>query len=46
MPKSHLNVSIDSDLVEIARIKRREDLDFNLSETIENFLYQYFETDI
>jgi len=44
--KRTIHITIDSDLVELAKIKRFKDNEFSLSGTINDFLRDLFEVDV
>lgn len=44
--KTTTHLSIDSDLKEMAKIRRFQDKDFSLSETVNDFLRDFFEDDV
>lgn len=40
--KTRLNLTIDSDLIEMAKVRKFKDPDFSISELVNNFLREFF----
>jgi excinuclease UvrABC helicase subunit UvrB len=46
MIKGHVCISLDTNIIELIRLKRQQDPDFNISELVNDFLYNLLSNEL